>query len=119
MKRDMDLVRRMLLVAEEQPHGEWLLGVDGIDADTFAAHVQWLLDAGFVEGRVTEMAGFAASRIERLTWQGCEFLDAARNETLWVRAKEVFCSNMVSFPLSLLKDWLEAEIKRSLPGLGG
>lgn len=118
MKRDMDLVRSMLLEAELNPHGNWLRSLDGVDEDTFAAHVQWLLDAGFVEGKVTEISGFAVSRIERLTWQGCEFLDAARNETLWMRAKEVFRSNMVSLPLNLLKDWLESEIKRGLPGLG-
>lgn len=118
MKREMDLVRRLLLAIELQPHGEILMAIDGVDSDTFVAHAQWLLDAEFVEGKVTDIAGLACARIERLTWQGCEFLDAARNETLWTQAKEVFRSNMVSFPLSLLKDWLEAEIKRSLPGFG-
>lgn len=44
--------------------------------------------------------------VRRLTWPGHEFLDAARNETLWTRTKGNLSNAGVSATFDLLKTLL-------------
>ena len=48
-------------------------------------------EAELLEAFYTEMVSGAqvVDAVRKLTWQGHEFLDAARNETIWKEAKEV------------------------------
>jgi len=50
----------------------------------------------------------------RLTWAGHEFLDAARNETVWKKASERIKKSGVDVTISLLKDILNQLLKQSL-----
>ena len=52
-----------------------------------------MIDAGLIEGRISEDITSDApqhSYIHNLTWAGHDFLDAARNDTVWRTAKEKF-----------------------------
>lgn len=53
--------------------------------------------------------------IKRLTWNGCNFADEIRNETLQNKAKEHVLKPNTSFSFSILKEWLKAEISQGLP----
>ena len=78
MKRDIEIVRKLLLRAEA-PDG----GVS-INDPVETYHVRIMIDAGLVEGRISEEITSGAprhSRIHLLTWAGHEFLDAAPNDT--------------------------------------
>jgi len=55
--------------------------------------------------------------IVRLTWEGCDFADAVRSDTLWKKAKEMVIKPTASFTFGLLKDWLKSEIAQGLPTL--
>jgi len=119
MKRDLDLLRRILLAAEELPYDQWLSELEGVDAGEFAGHVALLLDAGLVEGVVhdTLLGGAPGADIYRLTWAGHEFLDAARSDTLWQRAKSTVIRPGASFTFDLVKEWLKGEIQSGFPTL--
>jgi hypothetical protein len=121
MRRDMDLVRRIVLELGELPPDKALTGFDDVEAPTFAAHVQWLSEAGLVaaalkpDGLKTATMALAW----RLTWSGCEFADAIRNDTLWNKAKEEVLKPSASWTFSVLVEWLKAEISKGFPTLGG
>jgi hypothetical protein len=52
--------------------------------------------------------------ILRLTWQGHDFLDAARNDTIWSKAKEKFLKPGISWTFSIVFDFLKAEAHRQI-----
>jgi hypothetical protein len=91
MKRDMDLVRKILLAIEASPSGRApeALQIEGYDAAQIGYHVVIMMEAGLVEGIDTsdmDSPGPEASPT-RLTWSGHEFLDAARPPERWERVK--------------------------------
>ncbi len=119
MKRDFDLIRRIMTDIEAMPAGEKYKHVNpaaGYDSATVYAHVDLLLKAGLVEGDVTRDPGGAISgmRITGLTWSGHDFLDAAKDDTIWNKAKESVLKPGASITFGLLLEWLKAEAKQKL-----
>jgi DNA-binding transcriptional ArsR family regulator len=85
MKRDMDLIRRILMDIEESPEAtgyQWLdLSIEGHSPEEVSYHVKLLDEAGLIEAEdLTDTAGFDV-RPKRLTWSGHEFIDAVRKDT--------------------------------------
>lgn len=121
MKRDMNVIRSIAFAVEALPPGKELEELSGVDAQTFGAHVKWMIDAGLVDGGVTQYIGERPpeATVRRLTWNGCDFLDAARSDTLWKRAQESVIGPTMSWTFDILKEWLKAEIKNGLPTLRG
>lgn len=121
MKRDMDLIRRIALESEKLPFGMALHGLEDVPASVFGLHVLWMQEAGLVKAFVQEyQSGEApAAKIVRLTWEGCEFADVARSDTVWAKAKEMVIKPSASFTFGLLRDWLAAEVRDGFPTLRG
>lgn len=93
MKRDMNLVREILLAIESEetgyaPNG---LSLEGYSQEQIGYHILILLEAGLVEGqKTTSMSSRSPSAIAtRLTWTGHEFLDAARDKGRWKKALSI------------------------------
>jgi len=91
VKRDMDLIREILLRVEEHEHGfaPQELGIPGYDAETVGFHCYLLDEAGLLRATETTHRGSDSpcAAPQRLTWAGYEFLDAARSESLWQQAR--------------------------------
>lgn len=123
MKRDMDIIRRIALAAEDLEYGYRLNGIDGVSPQVFGAHVLWMREAGLIDAHVTEYSNAVeeppTAHVFRLTWSGCEFADAARSDTLWNKAKQSVIKPAASFSFEIVKAWLLAEIKQGLPTLRG
>lgn len=87
MKRDMELVRLILLQVEEAGHGSVKSSdfeADGYDETTAAYHIELMGEAGLIQVNVLKFFGDAKEgTVERLTWAGHEFVDATRNEAVW------------------------------------
>ena len=99
MKRDMDLVRRLLLLIEEKDNGSGnpieLEGLIGIKEGHFgqdprvAGHLETTNEAGLIDALVSaEMGGGLEVHPRRLTWEGHDFLDTIRDEGVWSSTKE-------------------------------
>jgi Hypothetical protein (DUF2513) len=93
MKRDMEVIRDILLKIEESDDvADRPIPPDKIQ--TIAYHLWLLLDAGLITGVKIDENHLNGELIwyqipvPRLTWAGQEFLDAARDETTWNQAKE-------------------------------
>ena len=121
MKRDLDVVRQILIATEALPPAQGLDRIDGLDLDVFVHHVVLMKEAGLLEARAQAGGGSFANfaHVIRLTWAGHDFLDAARDDTLWRKAKESVIRPGASFTFDLVKDWLKTEISHGFPTLRG
>lgn len=93
MKRDMDLIRKILLNIEGQPSG-WApntLTIDDYDENQVDYHVLIMIEAGLLVGFETNTMSSPspAGVSRRMTWEGHDFLDACRDETRWNKAKSI------------------------------
>ena len=89
MKRDMDLIRQILLTAEAYPSGfAPQIEIDGYTQEEINYHAFLLGEAGLAKvNNVTHMGSKSPEAIiVNLTWSGHEFLDAARGKTIWNQA---------------------------------
>ena len=117
MKRDMDLIRAILLAVEEQADADDReLRIDGAPADeVLAYHFLLLDDAGLIESRPMGNVGYyRLLEPKRLTWAGHEFLDAARNDDLWEQAKRMVLEKTGGQAMELLKTVLASLAKKAL-----
>ncbi len=121
MKRDMDLIRRIALEAADLPYGHSLHGLDGVSKEDFGQHVIWMQEAGLIKAVVQEYLSNdpPKARVLRLTWDGCEFADSVKSETLWRKAKETVIKPTSSFTFGVIRDFLRQEILQGLPTLRG
>lgn len=118
MKRNADLVRAIAQATEALKPGEILTHMPDVDAHELASHVRLMVDAGLLEARVQGYMGHEPPSIAvlRLTWAGCDFLDAARSDSLWAKAKSSVIAPTASWTFDILKDWLKDQIRQSLTG---
>jgi len=118
MRRDMDLIRRIALAGSGDTAMP-LTELDGVEKPVFVEHVALMIEAGLVDGVAAggrpEARGIAM--MHRLTWQGHDFADSIRDESVWKSAKEKVIKPTGSWTFSLLTEVLKMEIKRHLPGL--
>ena len=110
MKRDMDLVRDIMLEIEEKSSIEMdhlqIVDLTSVgreyDSDNILWHCDLLIEAGFVKGRAFRTGGgLQEVIIQSLTWDGTEFLDTIRRKTVWEKTKERMGSS--SAPLKVIE----------------
>ena len=117
MKRDFDLVRRILREVEGIPPGHHAkeFAFDGFAPDVVVAHTVLLVEAGLLDGTVTRFtSGKTGVAARGLTWAGHDFLDAVQDDTLWAKAKKTVLAPAGSAAFSVVLDWAKAEAKSRL-----
>jgi len=109
MKRDMNLIRLLLLRAE----GEEEVDFASYTEEQRIYHSALLVEAGLVDGAIrTDAQGYPNGVATiRLTWKGHEFLDAARNDSVWQKATGAVRSKGLSLTFDVLKELLTATIR--------
>jgi hypothetical protein len=117
MKRDMDLIRQILFELEKrEPRLDYRfpeIQIEGHSKEEIVFHVMLLEEAGFIIARNdSTMAGLNYTPI-RLTWDGHEFLDAARDDTRWNTAKDSM-AKAGGFVFEVAKILLIESIKQQL-----
>jgi len=115
MRRDFELIRLLLLELE----GEESIDLSSYSADQMNYHKALIKEAGFAEGNIhypsthrTDVPDRAI--LKRLTWDGHEFLDKAKNEKVWNKAKALIKERGVSLSLDALKIALTESVKMLL-----
>lgn len=119
MKRDMDLVREIILALEDHPTGyatDAPLAFPGFTEAQVGYHVLIMGEAELLT--VDEMTAFGDSTPNavpvRLTWAGHEFADAVRNDTVWNNTK----ARIGAAGSATLKVWVEVASKFMLQQIG-
>jgi hypothetical protein len=86
MKRDMNLVRAILVQVEANNDlADWApLSFPDRSAEEVSFHVCIMAEGGLLEATdSSSLGGHFEWHATRLTWAGCEFLDTIRNDTVW------------------------------------
>lgn len=117
MKRDLDLIRKMLLTVEDAPTGfAPALKFDGFTDAQVGYHAFLLIDAGLAQGAdiTTHGSDGPKAMIRNLTWEGHEFADAARDESRWKKAKSMVAEKGGGITLDVMKALLISLTKAAL-----
>jgi hypothetical protein len=110
MKRDMELVRKIMLQLQAsdgaQPDLQPLIDA-GYSERQLAEHSLLLVDAGLAEALVHEQGGLDDDGqliiLSRLTWAGHDFIEPAKNDVVWKKATGLVMSQVGGFTLEALK----------------
>jgi hypothetical protein len=105
MKRDMDLVREILLQVEASSQvGGWIdLELKGHPPEEVAYHVMILSEADLIRAYDVSTLGEFCWKPSSLTWHGHEFLDASRNDTVWKKTMDFVKEKGGSVPFEVLQ----------------
>jgi hypothetical protein len=122
MRRDMDLVRNILLATEADegdPRG-WIKLELSADPSLLAYHVQLLDEAGLLVAQDLQHLGPGGYRFlpKRLTWEGHEYVDNIRDPEVWRKAKEG-AAGVGGFSLEMLGALARGLIKTKVKDLTG
>ncbi|MFJ9462138.1 DUF2513 domain-containing protein [Viridibacillus arvi] len=117
MKRDMELVRELLILIEENTNPGELIIPGNMDRITVAGHLKIMDQAGLVENH-TRWASDEPFWINAgLTWEGHDYLDAIRNDTVWNNVKEKTKEKgfqLAELSFGVLKEYAKSEMKNLL-----
>ena len=105
---------------EDAPFDGGPLRVKNADhpADEISYHVMLLYQAGLIHAFDFSGDEFTDWRPAYLTWQGHEFLEAAKDDTRWNRAKSQFKEKGVPMVFDVLKSLLVSYAKQALGPAG-
>ena len=90
MKRDLDLVRQLMLQIEALPAAPPVqYRMSEIEDPVLLAHLEMLIEAGLVNGRISRSQGARGDviSVSGLTWQGHEWVEMVRSQSLWNEVK--------------------------------
>lgn len=120
MKRDMDLLRQLLLKLEtcNEDDGQSIwhyksndMPIDGYSWEQVLYHYQLAVEAGLVDqGGQGVMNGFL---FRRLTWAGHDFVDAVRDDDIWRKTRQG-ATAAGGFSVELLKDLAKGFIRKKI-----
>ena len=90
-ERNFDLIRSILLAIESSPPDSTIansqLNIEGHDPSIVSFHVEMLKNAGFIDAVIEKNFSGSAFMIKGINWEGYEFLDNAKNDTIWKKFK--------------------------------
>ncbi|MDT3722920.1 DUF2513 domain-containing protein [Pseudomonas oryzihabitans] len=119
MRRDMDLIRQLMLKLEEvndEPsailHFEFdELSIEGFTTNQVEYHLDLLVESGLIDqGGHGFLDGFM---FRRLTWEGHDFVDSVRDDEVWRKTRQG-ATAAGGFTLDLLKDLAKGFIKKQV-----
>nr|DAS08118.1 MAG TPA: Transcriptional regulator, MarR/EmrR family, emrR, transcriptional regulator, DNA-binding [Caudoviricetes sp.] len=117
MKRDWELIRKILLKLEENSDDTPL------EADIFknksqelvAYHYKILAQAELIEIEDNSSLDGEDYCAKALTWQGHEFLDKIRNDTVWNKSKAMLKNKGIDLSFDVLKSAATTIISQLIP----
>lgn len=117
----MELVRKILIALEEhenafRPIPLSIEGIDGYTKEQVKYHLKLMHQAGLIEAMKLSSFGGEEWVVKSLTWQGHEFLDAAKNDTIWNSVKTKLKEQGANIPFDVLKELLKQAAKKYFMG---
>jgi len=92
MKRDMELVRNILIALNENENGFATdkLNIEGFSDEQIGYHSYLLAQAGLIQAIENTSVGATSptSIPQNLTWHGHEFIENAKNDNVWSQTKQ-------------------------------
>ena len=108
MKRDMDLIREILLAIEEQHEYGPISGltIPGHSMNEIAYHCKILYEHGFIDNYEDdsgddELLDFS---VGALTWEGADYLEDVRDNTRWGKVKKTMKEKGIPLTVEFIKE---------------
>lgn len=121
MKRDMDLVREILLKIEEEHvyTAIYNLKIDGYDMATVAYHCKIMHEAGLISdyGSQPGSNSIYSFAVGSLTWEGNDYLDKIRDNSIWKKTKDTIASKGLPLIFDTIKTISNAIITAMAEGV--
>lgn len=122
MKRDLELIRKILFKIEDTVDnvGKFNLQVDGYTMEQVAYHCSILYEGGYIHACNVQSNGDAVYlfSVGRLTWEGHEFLDNIREDTIWNKTKDTIVEKGLPFVFDIVKSVSTEIITGVVKGFG-
>ena len=118
MKRDMDLVRLLLIEIEEkalEPYaGLQDIKIEGFKSQEIDYNLDLLIKSGMIEGEVQIYGGGQSTHfIQGITWLGHDFLEDIRDPEMWARTKKG-ANQIKSWSIETIKEIVKGLIKKQV-----
>ena len=121
MKKDMDLIREILLKIEELyvDTAIYDLTIDGYDMATVAYHCKLLHNAGYIFDYKAQYASneIYTFSVGALTWTGNEYLEKIRDNSRWGKIKNTLIQKGLPFTIDMVKSVADAFITAAAEGV--
>jgi hypothetical protein len=119
MKRDMDLIRTIMLDLEARAEPALNLTdltLEGHDDAVVLEHLVLLDEAGFISMNVEHFGSGEPPLfvVHRITWAGHEFLEAVRSDKIWAKATKALTTAGIGFGWPILQAVLRAKAAEHL-----
>src|SRR5919112_3589579 len=106
MKRDLDLVRQLLLKIEALPAGPPAqYPTSEIEDPVLLAHFELVLASGLVNGKISRSQSSRGDviSISGLTWEGHEWVEMVRSQSVWNETKSMLLESGGALTYELTK----------------
>src|SRR5207302_1824806 len=111
-------IRDILFKIEENPTGfaGGDIAIDGYSEEEIGYHCYLICDAGLAAGVSDTNLDSTSPRvlISHLNWQGHEFIDAARDDTVWNKAKDTVKKSVKTASIEVMKQVLNWVVRSQL-----
>lgn len=116
MKRDMELVRDILTSVEDLESPDDITSASkiadrlgGTSKEKVQYHVEIMNEGGLLDATLTHDSGggVISATVSRMTWEGHEFLDAARNSDIWAQVQNAASEKSLSLTMDVMKHALK------------
>lgn len=117
MKRDLDLVRQILLQIEALPAGPPAqYRTSEIEDPVLLAHFELVLASGLVNGKISRSQSSRGDviSISGLTWEGHEWIEAVRSEIVWCETKATLLDGAGALTYDLTKAVADRILRKRL-----
>jgi len=109
LKRDWEIIRELLTKVEECTLPTEQVGLSNFPAERHAEvsyHMALLIEAGLVHGKMSGSIGPSVAQFiaRRLTWEGHEFIDSIRSDTVWKKTTKTITDQGISMTFDLVKE---------------
>jgi hypothetical protein len=116
MKRQMDLVKKILLEIEKAEAYDipLIIEIEGYDESIINYHIKIMFERGLINlfeepANTTTFDCPTQYLADSLTWEGHEFLEVSKNESNWKKVKNIINDKGLGFSYDILKALLIQE----------
>lgn len=120
MKRDLELIRKILLEIEEMDNDEKIrdsdIIIEGYSENEIVYHVKLLIEAGYLNGGLFSTIGVKRCPyiVKGLTWEGHDFIGMAKNDKVWEKGMDNLKVVGKGIALEIVKEVLSGTMKKML-----
>jgi hypothetical protein len=117
MKRDMELIRKILLTIESSPPrgGDRSFSTLGYPEDDVTYNIDQAIQAGLLRGQTMETTTSMVCLVDGLTPYGHDFLENAKNQFIWDEVMEdAKKRGIATASIDILKQMLDKAIRKRI-----